>query len=317
MKIVILDGYTLNPGDLSWREFRKLGECGIYDRTSSAELIKRAQNAEILLTNKVELNKNIINQLPTLKYIGVLATGYNIVDISAAWEKNIVVTNIPSYGTNSVAQMVFALLLELTQKVGIHSKSVFKGEWSKSEDWCYWIKPIFELAGLTMGIIGLGRIGMAVAKIADAFEMKIIANDVTKHDLIPSWITMVEQDEVFRESDVVSLHCPLTSENKYFVNSTKINLMKESAYLINTSRGLLINEEDLANALNLERIAGAGLDVLSEEPPDKNNPLLSARNCIITPHIAWATKAARQRLMDIALQNLRAFLDGKPINVVN
>ena len=317
MKIVILDGYTLNPGDLSWEGFRELGKCSIYDRTSSAELIKRAQNAEILLTNKVELNKNIINQLPTLKYIGVLATGYNIVDISTAREKNIDVTNIPSYGTNSVAQMVFALLLELTQKVGIHSKSVFKGEWSKSEDWCYWIKPIFELAGLTMGIIGLGRIGMAVAKIADAFEMKVIANDVTKHDLIPSWITMVEQDEVFRESDVVSLHCPLTSENKYFVNSTKINLMKESAYLINTSRGLLINEEDLANALNLERIAGAGLDVLSEEPPDKNNPLLSARNCIITPHIAWATKAARQRLMDIALQNLRAFLDGEPINVVN
>ena len=306
MKIVILDGYTLNPGDLSWEGFRELGKCSIYDRTSSAELIKRTRNAEILFTNKVELSKNIINQLPTLKYIGVLATGYNIVDISTAREKNIVVTNIPSYGTNSVAQMVFALLLELTQNAGIHSKSVFEGEWTRSEDWCYWIKPIFELAGLTMGIIGLGRIGM-----------EVVANDVTKLGSIPSWLTMVEQDEVFRESDVVSLHCPLTSENKYFVNSTKINLMKESAYLINTSRGLLINEKDLADALNLERIAGAGLDVLSEEPPDKNNPLLSAKNCIITPHIAWATKAARQRLLAIALQNLKAFLDGKPINVVN
>ena len=308
MKIVILDGYTLNPGDLSWEGFEKLGECSIYKRTLFKDIVIRALNAEILFINKVELNREIINQLPNLKYIGVLATGYNIVDVSAAREKNIIVTNIPSYGTSSVAQMVFALLLELTQNVGHHSRSVFSGRWSKSKDWCYWEKPLVEIAGLTMGIIGLGRIGKEVTKIADAFGMRILANDVNQQDSLPSWITMVDQDEIFRESDVVSLHCPLTSENKYFVNSDKINLMKNSAYLVNTSRG---------EALNNGRIAGAGLDVLSEEPPDMNNPLLSAKNCIITPHIAWATKSARERLMNIAIENLKAFLQGKSINVVN
>ena len=317
MKIVILDGYTLNPGDISWADFETLGDFTTYDRTSSDKIVERSENAEIILTNKTIISKETIAKLPKLNYIGVLATGYNIVDIDAAKEKNIIVTNIPSYGTSSVAQMVFALLLELTQNVGHHSNSVKTGDWSRSEDWCYWNKPLIELDDLTMGIIGFGRIGKATAGIARAFGMKVIANDTlnTKSNL--NWIKFVDKETIFSESDVVSLHCPLTSENKHFVNSAKINLMKRSAFLINTSRGLLINEEDLAYALNEERIAGAGLDVLSEEPPEDKNPLLTAKNCIITPHIAWATKAARQRLMDIAVGNLKSFLNGKPVNVIS
>ena len=317
MKIVILDGYTLNPGDISWADFETLGDFTTYDRTSSDKIVERSENAEIILTNKTIISKETIAKLPKLNYIGVLATGYNIVDIDAAKEKNIIVTNIPSYGTSSVAQMVFALLLELTQNVGHHSNSVKTGDWSRSEDWCYWNKPLIELDDLTMGIIGFGRIGKTTAGIARAFGMKVIANDTlnTKSNL--NWIKFVDKETIFSESDVVSLHCPLTSENKHFVNSAKINLMKRSAFLINTSRGLLINEEDLAYALNEERIAGAGLDVLSEEPPEDKNPLLTAKNCIITPHIAWATKAARQRLMDIAVGNLKSFLNGKPVNVIS
>jgi glycerate dehydrogenase len=317
MKIIILDGYTLNPGDISWAGFGMLGDFIVYDRTPSDKIIERSEHAEIILTNKTIMNKDTIGQLPKLKYIGVLATGYNIVDVKAANERNIIVTNIPSYGTSSVAQMVFALLLELTQNVGNHSESVKKGGWSKSEDWCYWDKPLIELDGLTMGVIGFGRIGKATADIARAFGMRVIANDTGKTKSISDWVKMVNQDTIFRESDVVSLHCPLTSDNKHFVNSEKISLMKRSAILINTSRGLLINEEDLAHALNSKRIAGAGLDVLSKEPPDETNPLLSAKNCIITPHIAWATKAARQRLMNIAVSNLKSYLNGKPVNVIN
>jgi glycerate dehydrogenase len=317
MKIVILDGYTLDPGDISWVGFETLGDFTTYDRTSPDKIIERSENAEIILTNKAIINRKTIEQLPKLKYIGVLATGYNIIDVKAANERNIIVTNIPSYGTSSVAQMVFALLLELTQNVGHHYQSVRSGGWSKSEDWCYWERSLIELDDLTMGIIGFGRIGKATAEIARAFGMRVIANDTGKIKSNSDWVKLVDQDTIFKESDVVTLHCPLTSDNKHFVNSTKINLMKRSAFLINTSRGLLVKEEDLAHALNTERIAGAGLDVLSEEPPEDTNPLLSANNCIITPHIAWATKAARQRLMDIAVRNLKSYLNGKPANVIN
>jgi len=317
MKIVILDGYTLNPGDISWADFETLGDFTTYDRTSPDKIIERSENAEIILTNKTIINKKTIKKLPKLKYIGVLATGYNIVDVIAAKEKNIVVTNIPSYGTSSVAQMVFALLLELTQNVGHHSNSVKSGDWSRSEDWCYWEKPLIELDDLTMGIIGFGRIGKATAEIARAFGMKVIANDTANTNSNSDWVKFVDKETIFSESDVISLHCPLTSDNKHFVNSVKINLMKRSAFLINTSRGLLVNEEDLAHALNAEKIAGAGLDVLSVEPPADTNPLLTAKNCIITPHIAWATIAARQRLMDIAVRNLKSYLNGKPVNVIS
>jgi glycerate dehydrogenase len=317
LKIIILDGYTLNPGDISWAGFETLGDFSVYDRTSPEKIIERSKNAEIILTNKTIINKETIEQLPKLKYIGVLATGYNIVDVKAANERNVIVTNIPSYGTSSVAQMVFALLLELTQNVGHHSHSVRSGGWSESEDWCYWDRPLIELDDLIMGIIGFGRIGKATAVIARAFGMKVIANDTGKTKSNSDWVKLVDQEVIFSESDVVSLHCPLTSDNKHFINSAKINLMKRSAFLINTSRGLLINEEDLAHALNTERIAGAGLDVLSEEPPEDTNPLLSAKNCIITPHIAWATKSARQRLMDIAVRNLRSFLNKQPINLIS
>jgi glycerate dehydrogenase len=317
MKIVILDGYTLNPGDISWSGFGTLGDFTTYDRTPPDKIIERSENAEIILTNKAIINKETIEQLPKLKYIGVLATGYNIVDVKAANERNIIVTNIPSYGTSSVAQMVFALLLELTQNVGHHSNSVRNGGWSESEDWCYWDRPLLELDDLTMGIIGFGRIGKAAADIAKAFGMRVIANDTGRTKSNSDWVKIVDQKTIFSESDVVSLHCPLTSDNKHFINSEKINMMKRSAFLINTSRGLLINEENLAHALNTERIAGAGLDVLSEEPPEDTNPLLSAKNCIITPHIAWATKAARQRLMDIAVRNLRSFLNKQPVNLIS
>lgn len=317
MNIVALDGYTLNPGDLSWSGFESFGNFVSYDRTPKEEIVSRAKEADIILINKIEITKEILSHLPGLKYIGVLATGYNVVDVKSAIERNITVTNIPTYGTNSVAQMVFALLLELTQNVGLHSNSVGNGEWSKSEDWCYWKKPLTELNGLTLGIIGLGRIGRAVANLGKVFGMKILANDTTVPATVPDWITMVDQNEIFRASDVISLHCPITDENKEFVNADKINLMKKNAFLINTSRGQLIKEHDLVLALNDNRIAGAALDVLSKEPPDENNPLLSAMNCIITPHIAWATKSARQRLMDIAVDNLKAFLDGKAKNVVS
>ncbi len=317
MNIVALDGYTLNPGDLSWLGFESLGSFISYDRTPKEKVINRAKDAEAILINKVVITKEILNELPKLNYIGVLATGYNVVDVKSAIERNITVTNIPTYGTDSVAQMVFALLLELTQNVGLHSDSTRNGEWSKSDDWCYWKKPLIELRGLILGIIGLGRIGSAVAQLGRAFRMKVLANDTSLHVSLPEWISIVELDEIFRESDVLSLHCPLTDENKEFVNAGKINLMKKSAFIINTSRGLLINENDLASALNDDRIAGAALDVLSKEPPDETNPLLSAKNCIITPHIAWATKSARQRLMDIAVENLKAYLDGNPKNVIS
>ncbi|MFQ5641962.1 MAG: D-2-hydroxyacid dehydrogenase [bacterium] len=317
MEIVILDGYTLNPGDLDWGGFEALGCCTVYDRTLPAEIAERAKDAEIVLTNKVELSQETLSKLQKLRYIGVLATGYNVVNIKAARRRGIPVTNIPTYGTNSVAQMVFAHILELTQNVGHHSQTVRLGQWSRSQDWCYWERPMIELDELTMGIVGFGRIGQRVGQIATAFGMQVIAFDTFQPSPLPSWAQMVPLDTVFKESDVVSLHCPLFPENHKFVNTSKINLMKPSAFLINTSRGPLVNEQDLADALNSDRIAGAGLDVLSTEPPSDDNPLLQAKNCSITPHISWATRAARARLMNIAVENLQAFLDNKPQNVVN
>jgi glycerate dehydrogenase len=317
MKIVVLDGYTLNPGDLSWSELERLGEVTIYDRTPVELIVERSRGAEILLTNKTPLGENEFAQLPELKYIGVLATGYNIVDIENAKKRNIIVTNIPTYGTCSVAQMTFALILELCHHVQEHSNAVRRGDWSKSRDFCFWNYPLIELANKTIGIIGFGRIGQQVCKIAESFGMNILAYDPYKSDEIKcSNYKWAELDELFRESDIISLHCPLFPETKGIINKDSLNKMKKSAFLINTSRGPLVIDKDLAEALNSERIAGAGLDVLSEEPPKADNPLLSAKNCLITPHISWATYEARARLMTIAADNLKAFIENKPINVV-
>ena len=316
MNIVVLDGQTLNPGDLSWNELEVLGKIKVYDRTEADLVVKRSKEAEIIITNKTVISSDIISQLPNLKYIGVLATGYNVVDTKAATENGIVVTNVPAYSTDSVAQLTFSLLLELTMNVGIHNLSVQNGEWTNSKDFSLTKSTLIELNGLTMGIIGFGRIGKAVAKIANAFGMKVLINNRSALTKLPNYATQVEVSKIFEESDVVSLHTPLTDENNQFVNSELINLMKPTSYIINTGRGGLINESDLSKALNSNKIAGAGLDVLSTEPPQKSNQLLSAKNCIITPHIAWATIAARKRLMKVAVDNVKAFLDGKSLNVV-
>src|SRR5688572_29950446 len=309
MNIVVLDGHTLNPGDLSWDPLRKLGKCEIYDRSTPEEVIPRSTQAEIVLTNKVPLNRAYMTAVPQLKYIGVTATGYNIVDVAAAPERGIIVTNVPTYGTRSVAQMTFALLLELTQHVGHHAQTVREGRWTRSPDFCYWDYPLIELDRLTMGIIGHGRIGRSVGALATAFGMQIMTHSRknSRQDL----------ERVFRDSDVISLHCPLTPETKHLINAERLAWMKPTAFLLNTSRGPLIDEPALAKALNDGRIAGAGLDVLAIEPPAADNPLLRAKNCFVTPHIAWATRAARSRLMDAAVENVRAFLVGKPKNVVS
>ncbi|GAP21559.1 D-2-hydroxyacid dehydrogenase [Leptolinea tardivitalis] len=317
MRIVILDGYTLNPGDLSWEAFHALGDCRIYDRTLPEEIVSRAADCEILLTNKTVISRETIRQLPDLKYIGLLATGYNVVDIKAAAERGIPVTNIPEYGTMSVAQMVFCHLLNLSIHAAEHSQSVHQGKWSECKDYCFWDFPLVELAGLTMGIVGLGRIGSATAVMAKAFGMVVQAYDTRIPPNIPDDVKMTDLETIFRDSDVVSLHCPLTETNAGFVDAKWLKKMKRSAFLINTSRGQLINEKDLAEALNSGQIAGAGLDVLSVEPPPADNPLLTARNCTITPHISWATRSARQRLMVTAVENIQAFENGKPIHVVN
>lgn len=316
MKIVILDGYAVNPGDLSWKGMENLGECELYDRTEPELTIERAKNADVVLTNKVMFDREIIEKLPNLKYIGVFATGYNVVDLAAAKKAGITVTNIPAYSTASVAQMVFSHLLHFAQNVCIHAQSVSNGEWAKSPDFTYWKSPQTELAGKTLGIIGFGQIGQAVAKIGLAFGMKIIFNNRSQKDTTLE-ARQVDLDTLLSKSDFVSINCPLTPENRGFINSASIGKMKRSAFLVNTGRGQLINEQDLARALNDGRIAGAGLDVLSTEPPSVDNPLPTAKNCYITPHIAWATFEARSRLMDIAVQNLEAFISGKPINVVN
>jgi glycerate dehydrogenase len=317
MKIVVLDGYCLNAGDLSWDALRAMGEVEVFDRTPASEVAARAAGAAILFTNKTPLPAEVLSKLPQLRYIGVLATGYNVVDVEAARKQGITVTNIPTYGTASVAQFVFALLLELCHHVGIHADAVRAGEWSHNADWCFWKSPLVELAGKTMGIVGFGRIGRATGRIADAMGMRVIANDALETDapLYPGfrWAGI---EELLKESDVVSLHAPLFPETKGMINTRTLALMKPSAFLINTSRGPLVVEQDLADALNSGRIAGAGLDVLSVEPPPEANPLLGARNCLVTPHIAWATKEARSRLMALTMQNLTAYLSGTPQNVV-
>jgi glycerate dehydrogenase len=317
MKIVVLDGYTLNPGDLSWAELRALGACEIHDRTPPAQVVARARDAEILLTNKAVVDRAAIEQLPKLRFVAVLATGYNVVDVEAARRRGIPVSNVPAYGTASVAQHTFALLLELTQGAGLHARGVREGRWTRHADWCYWEQPLIELDGLTMGIVGYGRIGRAVAQRASAFGMKLLVHTRTPPRDPTEGRVFVPLETLFRQSDVVSLHCPLTPETKHLVNAERLAWMKPTAFLLNTSRGLLIDEPALAEALNAGRLAGAALDVLSVEPPPPDNPLLHARHCLITPHHAWATRAARARLMQMVVDNVRAFLAGRPQNVVN
>lgn len=317
LKIVILDGYTLNPGDLSWKEIEALGEVRIYDRTDPERVVQRAKDASMVPTNKVVLDGNVLSQLPELKYIGVLATGYNVVDVVTARQLGITVTNIPAYSTDSVAQMVFAHLLNITQRVGHYADEVASGKWTAQVDFCYWNTSLTELAGKTFGIIGLGHTGMATARIALAFGMKVLAYTSKSAAELPVGIEKADRMEtVFSNSDVVSLHCPLTAETRNLVNRDRLQLMKPEAILINTGRGGLVNEADLAEALKQGRLAGAGVDVLSSEPPVEGHPMVGVKNCFITPHIAWATREARQRLMNQAIQNIKAFLDGQPINTI-
>lgn len=316
MKIVILDGYAANPGDLSWDKIETLGECTIYDRTPTEKVIERASEAEVILVNKVVITADHIAALPSLKYIGVMATGYNIVDIKAAKERGVVVTNIPAYSTASVAQMVFAHILNITQRVDHYSNKVRQGDWSKSNDFCFWDTPLMELRDKKIGLVGLGHIGYTTARISIGFGMQVFAYTSKSPFQLPPEIKKKELDELFAECDIISLHCPLTDTTKELVNAKRLALMKPTAVLINTGRGGLINEQDLADALNQGIIYAAGVDVLSTEPPKEDNPLLTAKNCFITPHIAWATKEARERLMNIILSNIKAFIAGKPENNV-
>jgi glycerate dehydrogenase len=318
MKIVVIEGYSLNPGDLSWAGLEALGELTVYDRSLQDQIVERCKDAEMVFTNKEPLGRDIMAQLPGLKFIGVLATGYNCVDVAAAKELGIVVSNVPGYGTNSVVQLTFALLLELTLHVQDHSHAVKNGDWSRSPDFCFWNYPLIELAGKTMGIIGFGDIGKKVADVASAFGMKIIAHSRTRtdqtHRINFRWAPL---EELLEQGDVVSLHCPLTPETTGLINKENLKRMKPSAFLLNTSRGPLVIDQDLADALHHDVIAGAGIDVLSKEPPLPGNPLFTAKNCIITPHIAWATKEARVRLMDIVANNAKAYVSGAPVNVVS
>lgn len=319
MKIIILDGYTENPGDLSWEALERLGELTVYDRTPAEQTARRMQGAEAVFTNKTVISEEAMEQCPELKFIGVLATGVNVVDLKAAGRRNIVVSNVPSYGTASVAQFTMALLLELCHHVGEHSLAVKAGKWCESPDFCFWDYPLTELAGKTMGIIGFGHVGQAVARLAVAFGMKVLAyghRGIPAH-LCGDGVRSVEPDELYRLSDVISLHCPLSEENRGMINRDSIEKMKTGVLLINTARGPLICEEDLKAALESGKVGGAAADVLGVEPAAKDNPLLDAPNMIITPHIAWAPKEARQRLMDIAVENLKAYLAGSPIHVVN
>lgn len=316
MKIVALDGYAANPGDLSWDELKALGECVIYDRTAPEEVLERAADAEVVLTNKVVITADMMAALPQLKYIGVMATGYNIVDIDAARERGIIVTNIPSYSTASVAQMVFAHILNIAQQVQHHSEAVHQGRWTASKDFCFWDTPLIELRGKKIGIVGLGNTGYTTARIAIGFGMEVYAYTSKSSFQLPPEIKKMELDQLFSECDVISLHCLLTDKTRELVNAARLKLMKPTAILINTGRGQLVNEQDLADALNNGQIYAAGLDVLSQEPPKADNPLLTARNCYITPHIAWASAAARERLMGILLDNLKGYIEGKVINNV-
>lgn len=318
MKIVVLDGYTENPGDLSWDALGELGTLKVYDRTPLDKIIERIGEAEVIFINKVPISSETIKACPNLKFIGVLATGYNVVDAAAAKEAGIIVSNIPTYGTDAVAQFAIALLLELCHHIGEHSNCVKAGDWTNSQDWCFWNYPLIELAGKTMGVIGFGRIGQRTAEIAKAFGMKILAYDEYQNSALESeFCKYVTLDELLKNSDVISLHCPLTPSTQGMINKESIAKMKEGVLIINDSRGQLIVEEDLRDALNIGKVAGAALDVVSTEPINMNNPLLAAKNCIITPHIAWAPKESRQRLMNIAVDNLKAYMDEAPINVVN
>lgn len=316
MKIVILDGYAANPGDLSWEELNEVGELKVYDRTLPEETVERAQGADIVLTNKVCLRKQELEQLPGLKYIGVLATGYNVVDTEAAKERGIVVTNVPAYSTMSVAQMVFAHLLNVTNRTEHYAVQNRKGKWTASPDFCYQDTPLTELAGKTLGIVGLGNIGSRVAAIAQSFGMNVVAYTSKTESEIPLYVKKMPLTELLAESDVVSLHCPLTADTRHLMNSESLRCMKPSAILINTGRGPLVNEHDVADALNEHRLRAYCADVLSEEPPQMNNPLLQCETAYITPHIAWATKEARIRLVQVAISNVKAFVDGKPQNIV-
>ncbi len=318
MKIVVLDGYGMNPGDLSWDGLKKLGEVTVYDRTAPSDVVERSLGADILLTNKTIIDRQTIEKLPELKYIGVLATGYNVVDTEAAREKGVVVTNIPSYSTASVAQMVFSLLLAITNGVEHYTTDNRAGRWSRNADFCYWDTPLTELAGKTFGIVGFGHIGSKVAGIALAFGMKVLTLSSKGADALPDGVKKAESlDQLLKESDVLSLHCPLTDSTKHLINASTLAKMKPSAILINTGRGPLVDEVALADALNKGELRGAGVDVLSCEPPTIDNPLLYARNCYTTPHLGWATFEARQRLMDIAVANVANFIEGTPTNVVN
>lgn len=316
MRIVVLDGHTLNPGDLSWDALREFGDVTVYDRTPPEKTLERAREADVLLINKTYLDGETIRECPKLRYIGLLSTGTNAADKEAARERDIPVTHVPSYATDSVAQHVFALLLELANRPGHHSETVRNGKWTASEHFCYWDFPLVELTGLTMGIVGYGDIGSAVCVRARAFGMDVLAYDIDS-TRIDSNVTSADLDTLFSQSDVVSLNCPLTPQTEDLVDKYRLAQMKNTAFLINTSRGAVVDEDALAQALNTGQIAGAGLDVMATEPPDADNPLFRAENCIITPHLAWATRSARSRLMDTVVANVRAFLDGEPQNVVN
>lgn len=320
MKIVVLDGYTLNPGDLDWDGIKKFGEFTVHDRTGFApeNVINTIGNAEIIFTNKTPLPKSVLEKVPTVKYIGVLATGYNVVDTVAAKELGITVTNIPIYGTAAVAQFTIALLLELCHHVGAHSEAVKNGDWTRNPDFCFWNYPLIELAGKTMGLIGFGRIGQATAKIAQSFGLNILAFDSYQNPALESeTCKYATLDELLAKSDIISLHCPLFESTMGIINKESIAKMKDGVMIINTSRGPLVVEQDLCDALNSDKVAGAAVDVVSAEPIAENNPLLSAKNCIITPHIAWAPIESRSRLMNTAVENLAAFISGSPINIVN
>jgi len=315
--IVVLDGHTLNPGDLSWDALEQLGPCKVYDRTPPDQVEPRARDAQIVLTNKTVLDRPVLDQLPKLQYIGVLATGYNVVDTAAARERGIPVSNVPIYGTRSVAQMTFAHVLNLTQRVAYHAETVRQGRWASSVDFCYWDFPLVELDGQTLGIVGFGRIGQTTAKIALAFGMNVLVHDPVQQPQDHPDVEFAELDELFRRSDVVTLHCPLTPQTERLVNAERLAMMKPTALLVNTSRGPVIDEAALLEALDAGKIAGAGLDVLAVEPPSAGHPLYKAKNCFITPHIAWGTRAARSRLMDTTVENVKSFLAGGPQNVVN
>jgi glycerate dehydrogenase len=318
MKIVILDGHAINPGDLSWDALRSLGGLEVFDRTPENAIVSRAREAEVLLTTRTPLSAQTLMQFKQLRYVGVMFTGYDAIDLKAARERNVLVTNVPIYGTASVAQLVFALLLELCHHVAVHSAATHAGEWSRSPDFSFWKTPLVELQNKTMGIVGFGRIGRHVAEIAVALGMRVIAADAGRRDA-PSWpgFRWCEVDELMSAADVVSLHCPLLPETRGMINAASLSRMKPGSFLINTSRGPLVIEQDLADALDSGHLAGAAVDVLSSEPPSLDNPLLHTKNCIVTPHIAWATKEARTRLIETVVANLRAFLDGRPVNVVD